>query len=150
MSNEIKDLADKISSIGEDLPQDIMGAIGSALEVEIQRWKARAPVDSGDLKRSIEKRLLDSYTWGVEFKEYGLFQNFGVVGIENRTTQYAVAEFVSPASRPLSGDKYKFKTPSWGVHYSGIEANPWFARTDEQLNAILQRVADTALANLEL
>lgn len=148
--NELRRLKDELRGIGEDLQPDIMQLIGNALEIEIQRWKARAPVDSGDLRDSIQKRLIDQYTWGVEFLEYGLFQNFGVIGINNQTTQYGVANFVSDGNRPLSGDKYKFKTPRWGVHYTGIEANPWFARTDAQLDAILQRVADTALESIQL
>jgi len=32
----------------------------------------------------------------------------------------------------------------------GINANPWFAATDQQLDQILQRVADRALQSTQL
>jgi hypothetical protein len=160
MSNSIDNLADQIRDIGEDLAPDLMQLIGRALDVEIARWQSQAPVDTGALKASIQKRMIDPYTWGVSFLEYGLYQNFGVEGINNKTTQLGVAGFVSSEYRPKSGAKYGFtsapiggKLPldiRFGIAYNGINANPWFAATDQQLDQILQRVADRALQSTQL
>lgn len=160
MSNDLKNLADEIRGIGEDLAPDLMQLIGQALDVEIERWKQQAPRDSGDLANSISKRMVDAYTWGVSFLEYGLFQNFGVAGTKNSTRQYGVADFVSSESKPTSGATYGFKSPIIGgnlpfgvrvaIARDGINANPWFAANDAELNQILQTVADRALQSQQL
>jgi hypothetical protein len=160
MSNSIDNLADQIRDIGQDLAPDLMELIGRALDVEIARWQSQAPVDTGALKASIQKRMIDPYTWGVSFLEYGLYQNFGVMGTNNATSQIGVAGFVSAEDRPSSGDKYGFKSSMIGgklpfgvrvaIARDGINANPWFAATDQQLDQILQRVADRALQSTQL
>ncbi len=160
MDNELRELVEQIRDIGEDLAPDLMELIGQALEVEVQRWRGQAPVDSGTLKNSIQKRMLDAYTWGVEFKEYGLYQNFGVAGINNKTNQIGVANFVPAEFRPREGARYGFtsapiggKLPldiRFGIAYNGLNAKTWFAATDAELDIIIQRVADRALQSTQL
>lgn len=160
MSEDIRSLVEELEGIGDDLAPDFMELVGQALDVELARWRANAPKASGDLARSIEKRMIDSYTWGIYFNDYGYYQNFGVVGTENKTNQVSVANFVPSEYRPSAGDKYGFKSRMIGgdlpfgvrvaIARDGLNAKKWFPVTDEQLDQILQRVADRAIQSIEI
>lgn len=91
------------------------------LDVAIQRlatqivteMREQAPVDTGDLQRSI-KLNLDRYKFIIEMLDYGSFQNYGVGGSTSSPTNLKPVEFgVEP--RPSSEPFYAFESRRFGL-----------------------------------
>ena len=75
--------------------------------------REEAPVDTGDLKRSI-KLNLDRYGFQIMMLNYGAFQNYGVAGSASSPINLKPVEFgvnLRPSSEPF----YAFRTRKFGL-----------------------------------
>ncbi len=103
------DYAERLEDIGADLTPLVSQMVNDL--------KSDAPVDKGDLRRSIVGAVQgDTVEFG--WLNYGSFQNYGVSGTKDELGE-KVDEAVSPF--PRSGNKYKFKTRRFG-----LPAQDWF------------------------
>jgi len=113
--------------------------------------KAGAPVDSGALRNSIQAKIEgDSLT--IEMLYYGIFQNYGVDGIDNAPAR-TVPAFGVP--QPRSGSRYGFSGDyqmiggdlSFGarkqIYKMGLRPQSFF-----DLEAISTAIADGVALNL--
>jgi len=148
----------EITDLGVDLPQDLGAAINSAANEVVERLKASAPLDTGSLKESIRAEFnTQDFTLGISMLDYGYFQNFGVVGTENQTTQFGVPDNVSKVLPPRSGATYSYDSSNktiggdlpFGVkvsiHQRGLNAKQFL-----DLESFVDRVANIVNENLNL
>lgn len=151
--SDLNDIVDQLSDLGQDLPDDINDIIRQVLTNEIEKWRSRAPEDTGQLKSSIQLQLLDPYTWGVSFLQYGLFQNFGVRGTQSDPGTFAT-------SGPSFGTPYQFKSKTIGgdlpfavrksIAQWGLKPQPWFLMPGETLDLLTTRLAQEVENRLTL
>ena len=92
-----------LSDFGETMSNlsPILTQIGGRLVDEI---KAGAPVDSGALRQSI-KAVIEDDTLAIEMLYYGIFQNYGVDGMNNAPAR-EVPLFGVP--QPTAGRRFGF------------------------------------------
>ena len=103
------DYAERLEDIGADLTPLVSQMVNDL--------KSDAPVDKGDLRRSIVGAVQgDTVEFG--WLNYGSFQNYGVSGTKD-TLGESVNEAVSPF--PRRGDTYQFRTRRYG-----LPAQDWF------------------------
>ena len=116
------DYAERLEDIGADLTPLVNEMVNDL--------KSQAPVDRGDLRRSIVGAVRGN---DVEFGwlNYGSFQNYGVSGSKDSLGEI-VNEAVSPF--PRSGSTYKFKTRRYG-----LKPQTWF-NIDDMTNLIVAEV----------
>jgi hypothetical protein len=102
--SDVDDLMKQLEGFGEkvDSIDLVLLEIGSDL---VNQLRDRAPVDTGDLKRSL-KAVVENNTLRIFMNYYGPFQAFGVVG---RDEDRAVSVPFGISPRPLSEPKYKFQ-----------------------------------------
>ena len=149
--------AREMQHIGEDLPNDINQAILEAAYIVVERIREAAPQgETGNLKRSIQARILDGEFLGIRMVDYGWYQNYGVRGLKgwNKVDPYGVPEVVAQFLGVQPEYKFHFGTASgdkkkglhyWGIHYPGIKPQMFFD-IDEAVEEIIKIVNQ----NLEL
>jgi hypothetical protein len=118
---------------------------------EIRRNAPVAPEDGGALRSSI-KLTGDRFHFDISMLYYGVFQNYGVLGV-NSSRQ---PTFVPEAGLNIEGfgitqEKFQFGTnnfwkggPPWGAYYTGIRAQSFFSITDIT-NELTQFIADNTI-----
>ena len=113
-----------------DQLESLDGSLTPLVNQMVNDLKSNAPVDKGDLRRSIVGGVRDNE---VEFGwlNYGSFQNYGVSGTTDGLGE-AVNEAVSPF--PRSGNTYAFKTRKFG-----LTAQDWFD-VDEMTRLITEEL----------
>ena len=83
----VDDFVMDLAQLGEALsdPQELLAEIGDQV---VQTMKLNVPVDTGDLRASIQWSFNGSNS--IEFKmlEYGLYQNYGVLPNYNRESYH--------------------------------------------------------------
>ena len=144
--------------IGNDLPQDLGSAIEEAANIAIQAVKDKAPAGTGSLRDSIRAEFDGStLTLGIKMDAYGYFQNYGVTGTKNTTTQFGVPDIVAESLPPRSGNTYSFNSEKrmiggdlpFGVrvsiHQKGLNAKQFL-----DIESFVEQVADLVNENLEL
>ena len=127
----------QLGDLGENLMdmQTILTEIAGRIVDDI---KNDAPVNSGDLKRSIQARITDSELQ-IEMLNYGLFQNYGVKGTQDNIAN-EVPEFgIEP--QPRESPFYSFKTRRFG-----IRPQPFFD-IEDMSEVITEYVANRLLEN---
>ncbi len=93
----------------EQLDKDIQN-LATKIVTDI---RANAPVDTGDLRRSI-KLNLDRFGFTILMQDYGAFQNYGVAGSTSSPTNLKPVEF-GVNLRPTSEPFYAFRNRKFGL-----------------------------------
>ena len=122
----LSNFGDRVSNI-----DNYLLAIGGQLAEQL---KTDAPVDTSDLRNSIQVVQQDN-TLRIEMLAYGMFQNYGVAGIEGDSRFGVVEEvpsFITPP--PMMSNKYQYKQKRFG-----IPAQNWFDATALQ-NAVFNEI----------
>ena len=152
-------IAAAINDIGEQLPTDLATAINNASQVLMNEIKNNPnfPVDTGRLRDSLQVRVIDNQYFGISMADYGFYQNYGVKGTSNATTQFGVPEEVSSFLPPREGSTYSFNPKNkmiggdlpFGVrisiHRKGLNGKQFF-----DINELVDRMAELINENLEL
>ena len=95
------------------------------------------PVDTGDLRKSI-KLTGDRFEYQLTMLSYGVFQNYGVLGVDSSRFPVNVPEAgLSIGSHAVEQQRFQFGTGNfdnggrpWGAYYTGIRARSFFSITD--------------------
>ena len=106
----VDEFADQLGDFGQSL-EDISAILLQIAGPIVDDIKSQAPVDTGALKQSVQARVQGDSLF-IEMLYYGMFQNFGVNGTEDRIAD-EVPFGVSP--RPTSGPFYQFKQRRFGL-----------------------------------
>jgi len=151
--SDLDDIINELGDLGQDLPNDINDIIRQVLSNEVQKWRTRAPEDTGALKQSISLQMMDPYTWGISFLDYGLYQNFGVRGVTSDPGVFAT-------QNPSFGTPYQFKSQVVGgslpfaarktIAQRGLKPQPWFLLPGESLDLLTDRLAQEVERQLTL
>ena len=106
----VEEFEQQLANLGQELSEidQILLAAGGRL---VRDLKQRAPVDTGDLRSSIQAVVTDQ-SLTIQMLSYGLYQNFGVSGTED-TLGITVPEGIFPG--PRTGDTYSFQTRRFGI-----------------------------------
>ena len=115
---------------------------------EIRRLTPVAPEDGGALRSSI-KLTGDRFHFQISMLYYGVFQNYGVRGVNSSRFPVNVPEAgLSLGTHPVEQEQFQFGTnnfwnggPPWGAYYTGIRAQSFFSITDIT-NELTQFIAD--------
>ena len=111
----VNEFEQQLGGFGESL-QDITAILLQVAGPIVDDIKSRAPVDTGALKQSVQARVQGDSLF-IEMIYYGMFQNFGVNGTEDRIANevpFGVSE------RPLSEPFYAFKQRRFGLPARGF------------------------------
>lgn len=152
-------IAAALNDIGEEIPVSINTAINNAAQVLMNEIKNNPnfPVDTGALRDSLNIRAIDGQYFGITMADYGFYQNYGVKGTSNETTQFGVPEEVSAFLPPREGSTYSFnpgKTMIGGdlpfgvrisIHRKGLNGKQFF-----DIYELVDRMAELINENLEL
>ena len=152
-------IAAALNDIGEEIPTSINTAINNAAQVLMNEIKNNPnfPVNTGALRDSLNIRAIDGQYFGITMADYGFYQNYGVKGTSNETTQFGVPEEVSAFLPPREGSTYSFnpgKTMIGGdlpfgvrisIHRKGLNGKQFF-----DINELVDRMAELINENLEL
>ena len=152
-------IAAALSDIGDNIPVTLNTAINNAAQVLMNEVKNNPnfPVDTGRLRDSLNIRAIDGQYFGIAMADYGFYQNYGVKGTSNATTQFGVPEEVSAFLPPREGSTYSFnpgKTMIGGdlpfgvrisIHRKGLNGKQFF-----DINELVDRMAELINENLEL
>lgn len=106
----VNEFEQQLSNFGQSL-EDISSILLQIAGPIVDDIKSAAPVDTGALKQSVQARVQGDSLF-IEMLYYGMFQNFGVNGTEDRIAD-EVAFGVSP--RPLTEPFYAFKQRRFGL-----------------------------------
>lgn len=115
---------------------------------EIRRNAPVAPEDGGALRSSI-KLTGDRFHFEISMLYYGVFQNYGVRGVNSSRFPVTVPEAgLNLGTVPVEQEAFQFGTnnfwkggPPWGAYYTGIQAQSFFSITDIT-NELTQFIAD--------
>lgn len=147
------DFLHALENFGEDLSNLDNTLLAIAGRV-VQDLKAAAPSDSGALKNSIQAVVQDN-SIQIEMLAYGIFQNYGVDGM-NQAVASGVPEF-GIAPQPRAGRKFGFSgdyemiggTLPFAVRKSiyerGLRPQNWF-----DLDTIAERITNEIANRIEL
>jgi len=111
----VNEFEQQLGGFGESL-QDITAILLQVAGPIVDDIKSRAPVDTGALKQSVQARVQGDSLF-IEMIYYGMFQNFGVNGTEDRIADevpFGVSE------RPTSEPFYAFKQRRFGLPARGF------------------------------
>ncbi len=100
----------QLQNFGQSL-EDISAILLAIAGPIVDDIKSTAPVDTGALKQSVQARVQGDSLF-IEMLYYGMFQNFGVNGTEDRVAT-EVPFGVTP--RPLAEPFYAFKQRRFGL-----------------------------------
>ena len=133
----VEEFANELEGLGQSITRldDILLATGGRL---VQQMKAAAPVDTGDLKNSIQA-VVENNQLQIQMLVYGMFQNFGVKGTED-SLGITVPEGVSPI--PRQGDKYSFQSRRFGL------PNQTFFNVDAMADTLAEAIAENIVNNI--
>lgn len=115
------------------------------LDANLQQWfsqkvdeiRALTPVDTGALRSSI-KLTGDRFGYEISMNYYGVFQNYGVRGVNSSRTPVNVPEAgLTIGGVRVEQERFQFGTGNfdrggrpWGAYYTGIRARSFFSVTD--------------------
>jgi hypothetical protein len=144
----VDDLINDLSNFGSEV-QDLsldLAQIGADIEAGI---RSRAPVKTGALAQSI-RVFVTQDSLAFEMLDYGVFQNYGVKGVDNTASPLLTPEEGISFGGIAATSRFSFGTGNfskggrpWGAYYSGIGAQSFFS-----IDAMAQDVADTIGTNL--
>ena len=152
-------IAAALEDIGENIPVSLDTAINNAAQILMNEIKndPNFPVDTGALRDSLKIRAIDGQYFGISMADYGFYQNYGVKGTSNASTQFGVPETVSAFLPPREGDTYSFN-PKFkmiggdlpfgvrvSIHKKGLNGKQFF-----DIDNLVDRMAELINENLEL
>jgi len=111
----VNEFEQQLGGFGQSL-EDISAILLSIAGPIVDDIKSGAPVDTGALKQSVQARVQGDSLF-IEMLYYGMFQNFGVNGTEDRVATevpFGVSE------RPTSEPFYAFKQRRFGLPARGF------------------------------
>lgn len=129
------------------------------LDARLQEWftekvdeiRRLAPVsdENGGALRSSVKLTGDRFHYELTMLSYGVFQNYGVLGVNSSRQPTFVPEAgLSIEGFGIAQEKFQFGTnnfwnggPPWGAYYTGIRAQSFFSISDIT-NELTQFIAD--------
>ena len=142
---------DQFESMLENFGEQIEG-----LDARLQEWftqkvdeiRRLTPVDTGALRSSV-KLTGDRFHYELTMLSYGVFQNYGVLGVNSSRQPTFVPEAgLSIEGFGITQEKFQFGTGNfdnggrpWGAYYTGIRAQSFFSITDIT-NELTQFIAD--------
>ena len=106
----VEEFEQQLGNFGQSL-EDISAILLNIAGPIVDDIKSQAPVDTGALKQSVQARVQGDSLF-IEMLYYGMFQNFGVNGTEDRIADevpFGVSE------RPTSEPFYAFKQRRFGL-----------------------------------
>jgi hypothetical protein len=128
--NQLQGFGEQLSNLDDDLL-----AIGGRLVSEM-RANPRFPVDTGSLRNSVMAVVQDN-SINIQMLYYGMFQNYGVAGVDGDSRFGVVDEVPSVIlPPPLRSSKYQYKDRAYGIP----------ARRFFNVDELAQRI-ETELAN---
>ena len=115
---------------------------------KVDEIRRLTPVDTGALRSSV-KLTGDRFHYELTMLSYGVFQNYGVLGVNSSRFPVNVPEAgLSLGTRPVDQERFQFGTGNfdnggrpWGAYYTGIRAQSFFSITDIT-NELTQFIAD--------
>lgn len=137
----------------EDLPISLQEAFNIAADIALNEMKSHPSISGTSLANNIRIFLDEQNYMGVSMPDYGYFLNFGVRGLNNKTTQIPVDPITMEFVKPSTSEGFAFGTNGskkqgkhyWGIHYPGIEAREFF-----DVEQLVARVAELINENLQL
>ena len=133
-----------LEDLGEALPQSLGDALQAAADEAIETVKSKlttGPEATGALRGSIQAIVNDSdYTLSFMMNDYGYYQNFGVRGTNNTTTQEGLDENTALAFGVSEDYEFHFKKETeriskesglhygarWNIAHDGLNAKEFF------------------------
>ena len=136
MTSNITDLNELLGTFSDELsqPERILSEIGSQITMELKQ-RVTPFSKTGRLKNSISYTVSGD-TMSINMVNYGVFQNYGVMGITSSRIPVNVPEFGITVDGYNTTGRFRFGTrnygegPGWGVYYSGIRAKSFFNMAD--------------------
>lgn len=115
---------------------------------KVDEMRMLVPVDTGALRSSI-KLTGDRFHYELTMLSYGVFQNYGVLGVNSSRIPVNVPEAgLSLGSVAIEQERFRFGTGNfdnggrpWGAYYTGIRARSFFSITDIT-NELTQFIVD--------
>ncbi len=117
------------------------------LDASLQQWfsqkvdeiRALTPVDTGALRSSV-KLTGDRFSFQIQMNYYGVFQNYGVRGVNSSRIPVRTPEAgLTIGGVRVEQERFQFGTGNfdrggrpWGAYYTGIRARSFFSVTDIQ------------------
>lgn len=111
----VNEFEQQLGNFGQNL-EDITAILLQIAGPIVDDIKSQAPVDTGALKQSVQARVQGDSLF-IEMLYYGMFQNFGVNGTEDRL---AVEVPFGVSERPTSEPFYAFKQRRFGLPSRGF------------------------------
>lgn len=111
----VNEFEQQLGNFGQNL-EDITAILLQIAGPIVDDIKSQAPVDTGALKQSVQARVQGDSLF-IEMLYYGMFQNFGVNGTDDRVARevpFGVSE------RPTSEPFYQFKQRRFGLPARGF------------------------------
>ena len=133
-----------LEDLGEELPQSLGDALQAAADEAIETVKSKlttGPEATQALRGSIQAVVNDSdYTLSFMMNDYGYYQNFGVRGTNNTTTQEGLDENTALAFGVSEDYEFSFKKETkriakssglnygarWNIAHDGLNAKEFF------------------------
>ena len=111
----VNEFEQQLGNFGQNL-EDITAILLQVAGPIVDDIKSQAPVDTGALKQSVQARVQGDSLF-IEMLYYGMFQNFGVNGTDDRL---AVEVPFGVSERPTSEPFYAFKQRRFGLPSRGF------------------------------
>ena len=111
----VNEFEQQLGNFGQNL-EDITAILLQVAGPIVDDIKSQAPVDTGALKQSVQARVQGDSLF-IEMLYYGMFQNFGVNGTDDRV---AVEVPFGVSERPTSEPFYAFKQRRFGLPSRGF------------------------------
>jgi hypothetical protein len=136
-------------NFGETL-SNLDGVIYQWMQQKVTEIQAATPVDTGDLKRSIQLTA-SRFNFQIRMNYYGVFQNYGVMGTKSSRIPVNLPEagltIGNEAIDPNQRFGFKEESNAWGVKYTGIRARSFFSISDIT-NELENLIAENIINNL--
>lgn len=158
-----EEFARQLEEIGEDLPRTLQQAYNNVMfQLRDEILSGALTREGGErgwlsatnnLKNSLQLTVIDN-TLGISMNDYGWYQNYGVKGLTNKTSQFGLDEVVATSFGVPVGYEFQFGTGNsarnnpphyWGIHYPGITAKGFL-----DIERTINRFVDLVKQNLEL
>jgi len=142
-TDDLQDMIDEINQVAEgiEMAPDIVRQV---LESYIPRWRQLAPIDKGNLKRSI-RIVATGGQYGISMLNYGWFNLYGVK--PNARTPFNIISTPVPRSQPkpslIKGDYYAYRSRRFGLPATNfapeLQTEESFSQFIEEIFSIIEQ-----------
>jgi len=130
---ELNDLGQELQTFGQAQLTDIVGQV-------VAQMQAKAPIQTGALKRSIQATINPDLSFSFFMLDYGFYQNYGVAGFDANQAITTPSFGLGPdslAPRSGWGTEYAFtdrRDPDKKYNYNryGIKAKEFFSIEEQR------------------